>query len=240
MVAKQFAKGRRTSAVKIPELVVGDLARDITQGVYAPGNRLPTEGELCDRFGVSRTSVREAIRVLCSKGMIVTRPRIGARVLERTSWKFLDDDVLRWHAGQPLSNDWVQALLEARRVFEPAAAEFAARRATAADLARIEHAFERMRRALPLDIEAFTNADMDFHRAVIQASANPVFGQLMTVIIAFLENSFKASTLMQHSFEKTIDVHAQVLEHIRLRQPEEARSAMLSLIDVAAKDLLEP
>lgn len=240
MAIKQFSKNISDKTIKIPELVVHDLARDITQGIYAVGNRLPTEVELCKRFGVSRTSVREAIRMLCSKGMVVTRQRIGARVLERSSWKLLDGDVLRWHAGQPLSSEWVQALLEARRVFEPAAAEFAARRATVTDLARIGQAFERMRRASPHDIEAWTHADMDFHRAVVQASGNPVFGQLMAVIIASLENSFNASTPVQHSVQKTIDVHGQVLEHIRLRQPEAARSAMLSLIDVAAEDLLEP
>ncbi|RWG26574.1 GntR family transcriptional regulator, partial [Mesorhizobium sp.] len=106
--------------------VVSVLGSRILGGDYAPGAALPREEELCAMLGVSRTSVREAVKVLSAKGLVEARRRAGVRVLPRDSWRLLDPVVLGWHPSIQDDEELVSGLLEARRIFEPAAAELAA------------------------------------------------------------------------------------------------------------------
>ena len=131
----------------------------------------------------------------------------------------------------------MRSLLEARRVVEPAAAAMAAERATAADLARIEAALLGMIRNLPGDLDACCKADLAFHREILAASHNLVFAQLAGTIGAALEASFRISTELSRSYERTIEAHREVLEAIRLRDRAAAEARMRALIDVAQADL---
>jgi DNA-binding FadR family transcriptional regulator len=72
------------------------LAQRILAGKYAPGSILPGEMELGEQFGVSRTAVREAVKTLTAKGMVLPRPRIGTRVMPQSNWNFLDQELLSW------------------------------------------------------------------------------------------------------------------------------------------------
>ena len=215
----------------------GRSAPGFSGGRFAPGSILPREDELAAQFGVSRTSIREATKVLSAKGLIETRQRVGVRVRSRDDWRLLDPAVLAWHPDLRRDPELVESLVEARRIIEPAAAELAARRGTAADLAAVEAAYLAMERAIPHDLEACCDADLAFHRSIITASHNVVLKGLIGTIEAALRASFLITTRLMENQARTVSVHKDVLEKIRFRDTAGARNAMNRLLDVAADDL---
>ena len=218
-------------------LVTSTLAKRILSGEIVPGARLPTEAELGDSLGVSRTALRESIRTLAGKGLIVTRTRAGAVVQPSANWNHLDPELLAWREELEPDLDFVRGLTEARQVIEPAAAAFAAERATGHDLGRIEAGFNAMRRADIGDIEASVAADEAFHVAILAASHNPVFVNFGALIGSALRSSFRLTTSASDNFAATLDLHGDVLEAIRMRRAAEARRLMSQLLDVATRDL---
>jgi DNA-binding FadR family transcriptional regulator len=225
---------------RVHDAVVRTIGAWVLGGRFAPGSVLPREDELAAQFGVSRTSIREATKVLSAKGLIEMRQRIGVRVRSRDDWRLLDPAVLAWHPDLRRDPELVASLLEARRIIEPAAAELAARRGTAADLAAIEAAYLAMERAIPHDLEACCDADLAFHRSIITASHNVVLRGLIGTIEAALRASFLITTQLMENQVRTLSVHKDVLEKIRLRDTAGARHAMNRLLDVAADDLSVP
>lgn len=222
--------------------VVDHIAMQIIGGEFVVGSSLPVEADLCEAMGVGRSSVREAMRVLADKGMVEVRPRTGARVLDRASWRRLDRDVVGWMLRTGADREFLADLVEARRIVEPAAAALAAKRATGADLARIDTALQAMRQAMPQsgddsDVMAAVEADVAFHKAVLAASGNAVLEEFEIIIDAALRAAFKLSAEMVHSFALTITAHVNVYEAIRMRDSAGAESAMRGLLNVAAKDL---
>ena len=136
----------RTHEGRIHGSVVDAIGRWILGGTYAPDDLLPREDDLAVELGVSRTSIREAVKVLSAKGLLQARRRVGVRVRDRDDWNLLDPQVLSWHPDVGRDEALITSLIEARRIIEPAAAALAAKRATAADLARIEQAYLGMER----------------------------------------------------------------------------------------------
>ena len=114
----------RKSEGSLSELVAGTIGRRIVSGTYDPGDTLPTEPQIQAEFGVSRTAVREAIRMLSAKGLTVSRPKIGTRVRPRVDWAMLDPEVLRWHVDQNPGDDFIHALFEMREIIVPEQALF--------------------------------------------------------------------------------------------------------------------
>src|SRR6476660_4217498 len=89
----------------LSEIVARSIGRRIVSGQYRPGETLPIEPRIQEEFGVSRTAVREAIRLLSAKGLTVSRPKIGTRIRPISDWNMLDPDVLRWHVDQKPSEE---------------------------------------------------------------------------------------------------------------------------------------
>lgn len=230
----EAATAGATSFVRVR--VLETLGQRIVSGHYPVGVTLPTEAQLCDEFGVSRTAMREAIKMLTAKGLVESRQRAGTRVLPASDWNRLDPDVLDWSAANP-DPAFMQALIEARLVIEPAGARMAASRATAADLASIEAGYIAMKAAPLSDLAACAEADVQFHLAILHASHNPVFAGLGNLIRNALSNSFRLTTSVSQSYVATLEAHGDVLEAIRLRQPDIAHDRMRSLIDIASSDL---
>jgi len=222
---------------KVHNSVLRKLGGMVLGGVYPPGEVLPREDELAARMEVSRTSVREAVKVLCAKGLLETRQRVGARVRPRDEWRLLDPDVLSWHPDIRADEPLVSSLIEARRIIEPAAAELAAARATASDLARMEQAYLGMERAIPYDLQACCEADLAFHRAMVAASGNLVLKGLVGTIEAGLRASFLVTNGLMRAQSKALAAHKDLVERIRFRDPRGARAATDRLLDIAAEDL---
>jgi GntR family galactonate operon transcriptional repressor len=217
--------------------LVNVLGRRILGGAYKPGDMLPREDELCIQFGVSRTSLREAVKVLSAKGLIEARRRVGVRVRPRDEWSLLDPAVLNWHPDIQGDEELMSGLIEARRIIEPAAAELAARRASAADLTAIEAAFQAMAGAVPDHFEAYCKADLAFHRAVNAASHNVVLRGMAGLMEAALNASFIVTNSFMERQARALAVHGRVLDAIRMRDTAGARAAMGRLLDLAAEDL---
>ncbi|QOZ52485.1 FadR/GntR family transcriptional regulator [Bradyrhizobium sp. CCBAU 53338] len=229
---------KKQKPVKLHDSVMEMLARRIISGVYPAETTLPNETELCEQLSVGRSSLREAVRVLTDKGMLVVQRRIGTRVTPSSQWNRLDGDLIRWTAHAAPDQQFMWSLLEARRIFEPAAAELAATRATAADLARIEAGYMGMVGSWKGgDAENLVEADIAFHRAILDSTKNVVLMQMVSIIEAALRAGFRHTTNTSRTPEVALDAHFQVLEAIRLRNPEQARSRMTVLMDWTAKDL---
>ncbi|MFN3274012.1 MAG: FadR/GntR family transcriptional regulator [Paracoccus sp. (in: a-proteobacteria)] len=216
--------------------IQADLARMIAAGDVMPGQHLPSEAELSLRFGVSRTVVREAIKGLEAKYMIRSRPRVGTVVLPRDEWALLDAEVLGWVADYLDVAAFADAVLEARRAIEPAAAELACARASLSDLAQIEKALEQMAQA-DGDPEAFTRADLAFHEALLRASHNPVFLQFIHSIRAGLNLMLLASNKSVDDYTRTVESHRALLDALVSRDAAASRQASINILNRAEQDL---
>ena len=166
------------------------LGREIVSGVYPPGSLLPNVPELCERFGVSRTVLREAYNLLTAKALIVARPKVGTRVRPKSEWHMFDPDLLAWHlaAGQGLA--FVSDLFVLRQMVEPAAAAFAAECRSEETIDQIAEAFSRMERFRDGG-GGLIEADLDFHMAILRATGNPFLAGLGGLIHAALQGTFR-------------------------------------------------
>jgi DNA-binding FadR family transcriptional regulator len=211
--------------------VAHDLGRRILSGLVKPGELLPSETELSQRLGVSRTALREAIKVLAGKGLIESRPKTGTRVRPRESWNFLDPDVLSWACASSSPEQYVGAIYELRRAIEPAAAALAAERATPEDVERMETAVAGMRAAAG-NFAAFIGPDKAFHRAILQATGNEMFRSLGNVVEMALTIALRVTMSNPASFKHALPLYGMMLKAIRRKDPVGARKAAMLLIDL--------
>jgi len=217
--------------------VVHLLARRILREELAPGDILPNESDLCAELGVSRTVLREAIKVLASKGFVQTRTKVGTRVQPRSSWRTLDPDMLAWQYEDAEHDDHLlRNLLDVRRAIEPACAELAALRANEKEIAAIAAAYRRMEQTLAHTRE-FIQADMEFHAAIIAACQNELLDQLSLTIEAALGATRRITTQFPGSSLTSLPLHRAVLDAIQGRDPAAAHRRMRDLIDSAAGDI---
>ena len=226
------------SKPRVHDDIVNRLAESIFNGTIKPGQTVPSEMNLCQQFGVSRTAIREAMRVLSAKGLVQARSRSGTVVLNPSHWNILDAGVLEWMQRSYTGADLFRSLIEFRLLVEPAIASLAAERATAQEVANLERAYDAMAAAAPEDFEACSQADLDFHVGVTTASHNLLLRHLITAIRSALLTSFRIAFRASLSRKRTLERHRQVVEAIRLRQPEEARKAMLTLLDTNRAELV--
>ncbi len=212
------------------------LGPQIVGGQFAPGDRLPTEEELGRKLKISRPSIREALKALAGKGLVESRTRRGTTTLPRRRWDVLDPDVLRWMAGAP-DQEFLIGVLEARTIFEPAAARLAAQRATPAQILAIEQAYRGMANSLPDDVDACCQHDLAFHEEIIAAAGNVLLSRLASAIRAALMSVVRISTDARESYENSLKEHGAVAAAIRKRAPAEAEQAMRVLLEGTARDL---
>jgi DNA-binding FadR family transcriptional regulator len=208
--------------------VMQEIGQRIVSGQVKPGEVLPREETLAESLKVSRTALREAMKVLSAKGLIESRAGVGARVQEPRHWNQLDADVLAWRCASMPTDDFIDKLVEMREVIEPAAAAAAARRRTDAQLAEIQSAYEAMDAAQTLD--AWAEADLRFHEAVLQATGNELLSSLFAVIDTALGTFFVLSARNATDFRYSLPHHQKVLEAIRRKQPKVAHAAVQAMI----------
>jgi GntR family galactonate operon transcriptional repressor len=222
---------------RVSRNVMAAIAKDICAGCYAAASTLPRENDLCDVYGVSRTVIRESLKVLESKGLVRGKPRIGTTVCDKDEWNILDHDVLQWMGDSIGDFDVLESILEARRTIEPAAAEFAAMRATPQEIVDLDRAWRQMQ-ASGDDFEAFTEADVAFHTVLLKASHNKVFHRLSSAIHAALKYALHASNTAMPDHREAIAMHGDLVEAIRLRDGGRARHCTNGILDLAVRDLI--
>jgi len=237
MTELRRTRGSRTfSRLSLHGRVAHDLGLRVLRGELLPGTVLPTEEAFSAELGVSRTALREAIKLLTSKGLLESRPRRGTRVRAREHWSYLDPDVLAWRFDTAPVERSVRDLFELRRLVEPAAAEMAARRADAEAVARLEQAYRDMDAAGD-DGERWEEPDLRFHQTIINTTGNELIGALGALIETTLTMTFRLSNDNPAGQRHSLPLHRAVLDGILQRKPEAARDAMLVLLDGAEEDV---
>ena len=207
----------------------------IVTGGYAPGSILPGELELAEANGLSRSVIREALRMLSAKGLIESRPKAGTRVRERMHWNLLDPQLLHWmfEGAPPLG--FVRSLFELRMIVEPAAAEIAAQGRSAAQLSRMGHALELMAQH-GLQSEEGQAADQQFHAVLLEATNNELLVSLSAGIAAAVRWTTYFKYRQHRQPRDRIEEHRALFEAIADADPARAREATAVLVRQSLHD----
>jgi DNA-binding FadR family transcriptional regulator len=212
------------------------LGQAVLSGRYPVGSTLPPEPLLCEALQVSRTVIREAIKSLVAKGLLVTGPKRGTRVLASTNWNWFDPDVIAWQTHAGLTADFIRDLQELRLVVEPAAVRMAAVKANHADIAELEDAFRGMREAVEAGGD-YVAHDLRFHQGLLQASHNRMLIQMGRALSALLRTSFELSTRVENGTQASLPMHRAVLDAVVAHAPDQAERALMKLINAANADI---
>ncbi|HTU65735.1 MAG TPA: FadR/GntR family transcriptional regulator [Steroidobacteraceae bacterium] len=178
------------TGVNLTQSLVQKLGSSIVRGDLPAGQPLPIEAELGRKFGASRTVMREAVKILSTKGLIGQRPRVGTFVHPEEKWDLLDAEVLTWILDRHFSYGLVREFLEVRVGIEPAAAALAAVNATDADKDLLKQRLERMKDALSGHVDPVA-ADIAFHAAILQITHNRFYQQLTPIVETALRFSIR-------------------------------------------------
>ena len=233
--------------MKPPASRLENLTRDLTSrivgGEYSPGERLPTETQLQQKWGVSRSVVREAMKVLASQGLVRIEQGRGTFVSDSDSAPLATQITLalrRPRAGSTPGmadgvGEWA-ALLDVRRVLEVAVAERAAGQAGETDFAAMQNAIEEMR-ARPAQPAGYVDADIAFHRALASATGNPLWGALLDSLNDLLRRYREASFRGRDSALMAARQHQQILDAVQNGDAAAASHAMRLHLQRSEQDL---
>lgn len=215
--------------------IVRELGIRIVSGEFKPGEKLPQEALLLSTYSVSRPVLREVMRVLVAKGLIVSRQGAGAIVRNRIDWHLLDPDVLYWLIQTKPQHEFVETLMTMRRIFEPAAAALAAQVSTTEALERIEEAYAGMEAAQTP--EELLEPDLAFHRRIAQATGNDLVAYIGNMLSLALSESIRLSSQHPNTHALSLPRHKAILTAIKNRDPQSARLATLLQLDETTEDL---
>jgi GntR family transcriptional repressor for pyruvate dehydrogenase complex len=215
-----------------PDDIADELRSQINGGQLGPGDRLPNERELASQFGVSRITLREAIRLLVGQGYLTSkRGNAGGTYVSD-----LNQPQLAWLQRVRADPDWVADLVEFRKAIEMRAATLAAGRSQTAELEEMRRTIEET--AEPASRGLFRQADHRFHLAVARASGS---GRLQAAVVRARGELFvPVDTLtFQDHYRQTSEEHAAIADAIANHDPVAAAAAMEAHLDASLKDLFD-
>jgi DNA-binding FadR family transcriptional regulator len=218
---------------RLHDQVVRELALRIMDGGL---QSLPPEPDLCKDLKVSRTILREAVKVLAAKGMVEVGPKVGTRVLPRKHWNLLDPKLLEWQSQNGMAAHFFQNICEVREIIEPAAAELAAKRATKGEIAEIEHAWKDMKENWQ-NTDAYIVADLRLHANIFAASHNELLQGLAATIQTVLRTGRDLSIRGPHGIEGSLPLHEQLVRGICTQNAPAARKTMVRIIRMSGEDI---
>lgn len=211
--------------LRLSTQITTELCRMISQRQLQPGDRLPPERELTEQLQVSRTSLREALRVLEMAGIVTTRQGGGTFVRELADDGLLSPLLLMFDVRGDLVGD----LFEVRVIFEPEITARAALRTSDDDLVeldRIVRTQEQMVHAHAL-VDAWLRLDQQFHITIARATRNEVSVRVMRFITEMLQDVQRTVVASDQRVDRAVARHREILEAIRATEPQLARQAML-------------
>lgn len=203
------------------------VANMIFAGEFREGDGIDVAA-LQERLGVSSTALREALKVLTAKGLILARPKRGTFVRPRSDWNLLDGDVIRWEFAAGPDDAFLRDLHEIRSIVEPRVAGLAASRRDPVQLIALERALQRMERGRG-DVTEVTAADIDFHRALLAATGN----QLLIRMDVMMGAGLVGRDALTHGVAGGTDAipgHRAVLEAVRAGDGDAAEESMRALL----------
>ncbi len=215
------------------EQIVVQIEARILAGELKIGDQLPPERALADQFKVSRTAVREAVKILREKGLIEIRPGRGTFVTDDTP------QVMRQSLGLLMkigSADGYANLIEVREILESEIAALAATRMTEECATAMQEAYMTMEAAFD-NADLFIEADLDFHLALAEATQNPLIPALLDTIVDILREQRKQAALVVSGLQRSQFHHKKILEAVIMHDPMAARQAMRDHLEQVRKDL---
>ncbi|MGA8222440.1 MAG: FadR/GntR family transcriptional regulator [Candidatus Acidiferrales bacterium] len=220
----------RTS--RLYEQIIEQIEGSILAGELKAGDQLPAERELAQRFGVSRTAVREAVKALREKGLVEAYSGRGTFITNGTSQAIRQSLDLMIKIGQP---DGCTHLAEVRLILEPEIAALAATRVEENHLAAMREAIIVMDGSRQ-DPDAYIEADLDFHLALAEAAANPLILSLLDSIVGLLREQRLRIFNVDGGPERGQFHHKRIIEAIEARDAEKAREAMRAHLQQVRQD----
>ena len=229
-VGQSLYKTVRTS--RLYEQIVQQIEELILGGVLKPGDQLPAERDLAQRFGVSRTAVREAVKCLREKGLLEAFSGKGTFVTNSTSQAIRQSLDLMTRIGQL---EGLTHLVELRQILEPEIAGLAATRMDDQLLTTMREAVATMDNNLQ-DPDAYIEADLDFHLAMAEAAGNPLVLSLLDSIVGLLREQRLRIFRVDGGPERGQFHHKRILEAIERRSSEAARELMRAHLQQVHED----
>lgn len=215
------------------------LGQRIVAGEPPPGEALPQEPALAMEYDVSRTVVREALRVLAAKGLVDARPMRGTRVRPRSEWRLLDADLLRWALESEGHTSLLGHLFDIRQMVEPTAARLAAERTRPGQHEELMAALQALVDGSG-DLSSYVDADLVLHDLILRLSGNPLLPELITPIAAALRLGRRVQATgagrAARPLSDSIAPHRAIVEAIVAADPAAAEAAMRIVVESAAED----
>jgi len=216
--------------LQLHDSVVQRWGWDIVSGALAPGSRIVAD-EAASKLGVSRTVVREAVRVLDSMGLITVRRRVGITVLSPEHWNPFDPNIIRWRLAGPDRLVHLQSLSELRSAIEPLAARLAAERASPEQCGQLTAAVIGMSAtARSANADSYLSHDSDFHRTLLLASGNPMLAGLAEVVVEVLAGRTRHALMPAVADPEAVHLHGVVASAVQSRDGAAAQAAMRAIV----------
>ncbi len=217
-----------TARPGLADQVAERLLAEVADGRHPPGSRLPPEAVLAEEAGVSRLTLREAVRVLRDKGVLSVEQGRGTFVNPPERWSSLDPALLTSRAAlEGGFGQTAQQITETRRIVEVGAVELAAQRRTEIHLVNLRASIERMRHAHERgDVDAFSDADVEFHDWLMTAARNPFLAALLEPIKALLHEVRTQTSLEPQMRVVAVAAHTAIFDAVAAGDDDEARRSM--------------
>ncbi|GKX52286.1 FadR/GntR family transcriptional regulator [Budvicia aquatica] len=225
----QFNLQQQASHRNLSYLVAEKIALRILSGEFVAESILPGENELCEIYNVSRTAIREAVKMLTAKGMLLARPRIGTRVMPKSCWNFLDQDLLSWWITQDNFSEVTQHFVVLRKALEPQAAALAAIHASNEQRYQLSLLMAEMRSLHKVfDAEQWVSVDTQFHRLIYNASCNPLLMSFSNLFSSVYHTYFRSVT---NNEVIKLEEHQSIVDAILKKNSTEALIATQELLE---------
>lgn len=214
--------GKELVRRSLVDLAVEQLRLRILEGVWQVGQRLPTEPELAVELGISRNTVREAMRVLAFSGVVEVRQGDGS---------YLRTQLDPLQAVQAMSRCSPEHARETRHILEAEAIGLAAVRRTEADLRELRQALHDSAAHFHGDVDVYVSCDMVFHQRLVDAAHNPALSELYRYFSGVVANALQQNMTHAPRCQSVFDLHAQILDAIEQRDAQRAKQLTRTLIE---------
>ncbi|MDQ7095306.1 FadR/GntR family transcriptional regulator [Desulfosporosinus sp. PR] len=213
----------------LSEGVVNQIMQVIKKGELKPGDKLPPEREMCTMFSVSRTVIRDALKMLVGLGVVTIRHGMGAYINEVDE----AEDVSRLASLLQISRGTVEELFQVREVLESQAVVWCTQNANEQDLQQLENIIRKGKELGDTGESKLALLDAEFHLKIVEAAGNKVLMRLMINLLDLLGENRTRTLMVPGRPRLSVMDHASIVEAIKQRDPELARQRMLShLADV--------
>lgn len=230
------AKAERFVRRNVHLSLVDHLGGMIVSGQIAPGERLAKEPQMMLELGISRTTVREAIKVLSAKGLVESRQNVGSTVRARRYWNLLDPDVVSWITSRDAAPEILSDIRELRRAFEPSVARLAATKASPEDVAVLRQHAECMINHFE-DIERYNDADVQFHVRMFESTENAMMIQIGHLIERFLSYTLRVQHEISIDLVECARRHLEVVEAIEAGNGDLAEERMAVVLSIGESEV---